>query len=139
MAGTGPAPKEARRRRNADTYSDVAATVHDDGELVGPALEGTWNPMVRVWWDTWRRSPQAKTFLATDWMRLRLVAPLLEKYLANPHHLVMAEIRQNESLLGATHTDRLKGRIKVAKADEKPTVAPAGVTAIKDYKSRLTG
>jgi hypothetical protein len=33
----------------------------------------------------------------------------------------LAEIRQNESLLGATHTDRLKARIKVeqpAEADD---------------------
>jgi hypothetical protein len=134
----GPPPKENRRRRNADTYADVRATVVDDGELVGPALEGDWTPMVRAWWDTWRRSPQAKTFLATDWMRLRMIAPLLEKYLAAPHHLVLAEIRQNESLLGATHTDRLKARIKVEKPTERVD-APAGVTAIQDYRNRLTG
>lgn len=139
MAGSGPAPQEKRRRRNADTYADVKAVVVDDGELVGPALEGAqWSQMVRAWWDTWRRSPQAKTFLQTDWMRLRMVADLVEAYLKKPSALAMAEIRQNESLLGATHTDRLKSRIKVVKPDETDEV-PAGVTAIQDYRSRLTG
>jgi hypothetical protein len=134
----GPPPQENRRRRNADTFSDIKATVIDDGEIVGPALEGQWSPMVRSWWDTWRRSPQAKTFLDTDWMRLRMVAPLLEKYLASPHHLTMAEIRQNESLLGATHTDRLKGRIKVQKpAEASVSENAAGVTAIDEWKKRL--
>lgn len=139
MAGNGPPPKENRRRRNADTYADVKAVVVDDGELVGPSLDGPqWSPMVRSWWDTWRRSPQAKAFLATDWMRLRMVADLVEAYLKKPTALAMAEIRQNESLLGATHTDRLKSRIKVVKPDEVEET-PAGVTAINDYRSRLTG
>lgn len=137
MPGNGPVPNENRRRRNADTYADVKATVVDDGELTGPALEGEWSPQVRSWWDTWRRSPQAKVFLATDWMRLRMVAPLLERYLLSPHHLVLAEIRQNESLLGATHTDRLKGRIKVERKMPQSTDAPAGVTAIDKYKKNL--
>jgi hypothetical protein len=136
MAMPGPPPSENRRRRNADTYADVKATVVDDGELVGPALEGQWSDLVRSWWDTWRRSPQAKAFLATDWMRLRMIAPLLQDYLAKPTALKMAEIRQNESLLGATYTDRLKARIKVEKPAED-AAAPAGVTALNDYRTRL--
>lgn len=136
MAGNGPAPKENRRRRNADTYAGVGATVVDDGAVVGPPLTGEWPQQVLAWYDIWRTSPQAKTFVMTDWMRLRMLAPLVAEYLEKPHHLKLAEIRQNESLLGATHTDRLKARIKVEKpADASET--PAGVTAINDYRSRL--
>ena len=56
-----------------------------------------------AWYEIWRTSPQAKTFVMTDWMRLRMIAPLLEDYLNKPTAMKMAEIRQNESLLGATH------------------------------------
>lgn len=138
MAGNGPPPSERRRRRNADTFTDVKAVVVDDGELCGPALEGEWSPHVRAWWDTWRSSPQAKAFLATDWMRLRMVAPLLQDYLVRPTAIKMAEIRQNESLLGATYTDRLKARMKVEKEPNRSNEVPAGVAAIDAYRSRLT-
>lgn len=136
MAGNGPAPKENRRRRNADVYSGTQTVVTDDGELRGPALTGPWSEHVRAWYDTWRRSPMAAAFVATDWMRLRMLAPLVQSYLEVPHHMKLAEIRQNESLLGATHTDRLKARIKV----EQPladTHVPVGVTALDDYRRAL--
>lgn len=135
MAGNGPAPNPNRRRRNADVYSGSQTVVTDDGELRGPALTGTWSEHVRAWYDTWRRSPQAAAFVATDWMRLRMLAPLVDDYLERPHHMKLAEIRQNESLLGATHTDRLKARLKV----EQPAEAevPTGVTALDDYRRAL--
>jgi hypothetical protein len=135
MAGNGPAPNPNRRRRNADVYSGSQTVVTDDGELRGPALTGTWSEHVRSWYDTWRRSPQAAVFTATDWMRLRMLAPLVDDYLERPHHMKLAEIRQNESLLGATHTDRLKARIKVEQPAEAE--APAGVTALDDYRRAL--
>src|ERR1044072_8897785 len=105
----GPLPSEQRRRRNADTFGGTR-TVRDDGELTGPALVGEWSDAARAYWGTWGRSPQGKLFLDTDWMRLRMLVPLLEDYLHKPTPLKMAEIRQNETLLGATHADRLRGR-----------------------------
>lgn len=134
----GPPPAENRRRRNADTFGGQQ-TVSSDGEPVGPALEGVWSDAARAYWDTWRRSPQARLFLDTDWMRLRLLVPLVESYLASPHHMKLAEIRQNESLLGATHVDRLKGRIKVAGPEAETQAPPAGVTALDEYRRALSG
>jgi hypothetical protein len=136
MPGFGPAPKEQKRRRNADTYSDVQVNIVNDGDLVGPALEGTWSPETRSWWDIWRRSPQAKTFLTTDWVRLRDIARLREVFANKPTALMFAEIRQNEALLGATYTDRLRARMKVEQPTDK-VEAPAGVAAIDAYRNRL--
>jgi hypothetical protein len=136
MAGTGPVPAESKRRRNADAYAGIAESVKDDGKLRGPALEGAWSTEVRSWFDNWRRAPQAATFLITDWMRLRMLAPLVDDYLNKPTAMKLAEIRQNESLLGATHVDRLKARIKVERPTEEKPV-PAGVTALNDYRGRL--
>jgi len=139
MAGYGPPPAENKRRRNADSFADSKATVVDDGEIVGPALEGAnWSAQARAYWDTWRRSPQAKAFLITDWMRLRMLVPLVESYLESPTPVKLAEIRQNESLLGATHTDRMRSRIKVEKPAPDAATA-AGVTALDEYRKSLAG
>jgi hypothetical protein len=145
---SGPAPKENRRRRNADTYSDVQVKVPPTSSaLRGPGLDDVagwmadgWaaeeRALIEAWWSTWRRSPLAEAFLETDWSRLAMLIPLVASYYAKPHYAKLAEIRQNESLLGATHVDRLKARIKVEK--EQPTVAPVGVTALDDYRARLS-
>lgn len=153
MGISGPAPNPNRRRRNADTYADVQTRiVAGRSRLNGP----TWREasasvidlrhydegvaeLVERWWTRWRRSPLAEAFLETDWERLMMVAPLVANYYAHPHFAKLAEIRQNESLLGATVVDRLKARIKVEPADEKPAEAPPGVAALDDYRARLTG
>jgi hypothetical protein len=149
MAGTGPAPKPNRRRRNADTYADVQTRIGSTSDqLRGPELEvasagrmHVWDPdvtgLVGEWWNTWRRAPQAEIFLDTDWSRLAMLIPLVAEYFTRPHFAKLAEIRQNESLLGATVTDRLKARIKVDGAE--PAGVPAGVAAMDDYRNRLSG
>lgn len=137
----GPPPKEQRRRRNADTYADVQVSVPDDGERCGEPLGGVWPQPVLDWWDTWRRSPQAKAFVNTDWQRLRMVAPLVAAYWECPETKTLAEIRANETLLGATHADRLRNRIKVDRAPSAEAAGPlpAGVAAIDEYRRNLAG
>lgn len=143
MAGNGPAPAENRRRQNRDTYADVRTRLVVDEELRGPELRGgpdarsKWRPKTRDWWESWRRSPQACAFLESDWERLYMLAHLVDQYFARPHHLIMAEIRLNESLLGGTHVDRLKARMKVESA--QPEGTPAQVTALDAYRDRLPG
>jgi hypothetical protein len=137
MAGNGPPPKERRRRQNADTYADVQVTVSPDDTLRGPELRGRWRTGTTQWYETWRRSPQAAAFVDTDWMRLRMLAALVDDYFGQPHHLKLAEIRLNESLLGATHVDRLKARMKIE--PPAPAEVPVGVTALDEYRNRLSG
>lgn len=149
MAGNGPAPQPNRRRRNADTYADVQTRVTvGKTKLRGPTFasvagdrldeEPELKQLVEKWWNTWRRSPLAAAWLETDWERLAMLLPLVASYYARPHYTKLAEIRQNESLLGATHVDRLKARIKV-ELEDGPTDVPAGVAAIDDYRKRLSG
>lgn len=149
MGGSGPPPAENRRRRNKDTYADVSTTVTDDVEAVnGPELLGEWSVSTRSWYETWRRAPQSGAFVSTDWQRLAMMAPIVETYFATHDPKLFPEIRLNESLLGATHVDRLKGRIKVERPqapaeDATPTAQPAGtdasVTNLASRRKRLTG
>lgn len=140
MAGYGPPPSENKRRRNADTFADQAVTVQADDEVHGPELpdaEAYSSRTVR-WYETWRRSPQAAAFLPTDWQRLEMLAPVVELFFAEPSTKLLAEIRLNEGLLGATHVDRLRARIKVEQPKPAPTAPPPGVADLTSRRRRLT-
>jgi len=117
VAGYGPPPAENKRRRNPDKYEGLQVTVTADGKAVAPPLPKGYSPKVEGWYATWTSAPQAQAFTVTDWQRLHMLAPLVERYFATWDRALMAEIRLNESLLGATHVDRLRARIKLAEAE----------------------
>ena len=134
MPGMGPPPSANRRRTNADTFTPTD-TVAADGRTRGPALKGTYSAQTRAWYTTWRKSPQSLVFTPTDWQRLTMLAPLVDLYFREPDVKLLTEIRQNESLLGATHLDRLRGRMKVEQvAKSRPTAVAA---PSDDYRRRL--
>ncbi len=149
MAGMGPPPAENRVRRNADTFGSDRTTVVADGRMRGPALKGEYAAATREWWNTWRKSAQAQTFAPTDWQRLKMLLPLVEAFhtTSDPQLMVklLTEIRQSESLLGATPMDRLRGRVSVQQAPpparRKPAApdpaAPAAVSSLDDRRARL--
>jgi len=122
MAGRGPAPED----RAADGGSfDVLPAEGYAGKV--PKLgagyrvsDGHHERRVRFlaatrdWYADWSTSPQASRFTATDWRRLRMIAPLVDRYLRSSAKDLAAEIRLQEALLGATAADRLRLRWKVA-------------------------
>ncbi|MCG6499451.1 hypothetical protein [Kitasatospora sp. A2-31] len=121
MAGTGPVPKPAdqRRRRNADPTA--GAVLPADGPAgPTPVLPGghDYDSRTLEWYETWRSSPQASLFLATDWQRLHMLAQLVELYWTEPKKELLSEIRLNEAALGATAADRARLRWTVAEPDE---------------------
>ncbi|MEU7384024.1 hypothetical protein AB0A91_29365 [Streptomyces sp. NPDC042207] len=137
MAGTGPLPKDPsqRRRRNADT---VAGTVLPPDGPAGPTpdLPGGHDYDTRTlsWYETWRTSPQAATFLATDWQRLHMLAELVELYWQEPKKETLSEIRLNEAALGGTAADRVRLRWSVA--EEEAAAARQPRTKTKAAASR---
>lgn len=129
MAGMGPPPAENRRRTNLDTFEEGAVTVPADAQVEAPELPGWegYRTETLRWYNTWTSAPQAAAFTVTDWQRLHMLAPLVDAYWAAPRKELLAEIRLNESLLGATHLDRLRARIKLGKSDQKALAAAQGV------------
>lgn len=136
MGGRGPAPKANAVRRNLIDLSHLEGDEEVPSELTRLFKRSSYSTMTQRWWDTWVDSEQAKTFRKTDWMRLQMLAPLVESYFRRPHHLTLAEIRQNESLLGATVTDRKRlhmGRIETEK-QSKPDRLPENVADMELYR-----
>jgi hypothetical protein len=128
MAGRGPAPganpnrKDAtqRRRRNVDPSFDELPAEGYSGPF--PPLAAAYSnrgrrvrflKATREWYATWARSPMATRFTGTDWQRLRLLAPLVDQANREPSTRLMAEIRLQESGLGATILDRQRLRMRV--------------------------
>lgn len=138
MAGYGPPPSEHKRRANKDEFEEQAVTVADDGMLHGPDMPHgvLYAPRTLDWYETWRRAPQASAFTGTDWQRLQMLAPLVDAYWMEPSTKLLAEIRLNESLLGATHVDRMRARIKVEQPKPPSQGAPAGVADMTEARRR---
>lgn len=148
MAGRGPAPKPAaeRVRRNADPAPEV--TVEPDAELRGDPLpelppvldddgewrERPWPELTKAWWETWRRSPQAKTFTLTDWDFL-LETALLHRAFVGGNLSLASELRLRAAKFGATVEDRMRLRLQIA--DPGPAPTPAPKPSPKGRKERL--
>jgi hypothetical protein len=154
MAGRGPAPKDPakRRRRNA---AEPETVITPDDELRGPELpEGVlgvdkdtgeiveWHPMTQRWWNSWRESPQAQTFLSTDWDFLTDTALMHHTAWLNKRWEFLSEVRLRVAKFGATPEDRARLKLKVddpVNAPQKPAQRPDGVTDINSRRARLTG
>jgi hypothetical protein len=147
MAGRGPAPKDpaTRKRRNATI---PMTTIADDGTLHGPDLpEGvlpkgdTWHTRTVTWWTTWRRSPQAQTFIATDWDFLIDTALMHHTMWQEGRWEFASELRLRAAKYGATPEDRMRLKLQV-ETPATPKAAPAApgkVTDISSRRGRLAG
>lgn len=102
--GTTPKPPGEKVRRNVE-HREV---LPDSGPAEHPDLVGEFSAGTRGWFLTWATSPQATKFLATDWQRLQMLAPLVERYFMTGSVDALKELRIQESLLGATVVDRLR-------------------------------
>ena len=161
MAGRGPAPAEQKRRRNKPegfdelpvcfegkapalpkTYRSLV-TETKDGEAVQVLKTVPYLKATRDWYAEWCTSPMAARFAATDWTRLRMVvAPLFDRFQRCPTQGLAAELRLQETLLGATAMDRqrLRWTLPEAGAPEGKAAgrrAPAA-GANKDRRARLS-
>lgn len=128
MAGKGPAPKQQHQReRDTRRRQAGAVSLRADGELRGPELPDRpqgWHPETIIWWDTWRRSPQAQLFEATDWETLKRAA-LLHDYVwtsPKPSAAAISELRLIEERMGATYVDRQRARIRIEKEQDADVV-----------------
>lgn len=140
MAGMGPPPSENKRRRNKDEYAEYGADLDPDVKVEAPELPGAsqFSQRTRDWYATWCGSLQAGAFTSTDWSRLHMLAYVVEEFFsaetASLRAKLMGEIRQNESLLGATHVDRMRGRMKT----DKPAAPTTSEAPLPDGVADMT-
>lgn len=147
--GIPPDPNAKRKRTHPDQVPQ--AQLEENEEVLGPPLPDkfTWAQETIDWWETWRRSPQAKLFMATDWQVLLETAGLVDA-IWDPEMpwtvklKAAAEVRLRVEKYGATYADRLKLRMKSPKPAGLPAdsyVDTSGEAAVvrrmADYRERL--
>lgn len=147
MAGRGPAPKDPDKRVRRNKDPEPTSTVGSRPRLRGPALPSgvlpdneKWHKVTIAWWKTWRESPQAELFLATDWDFLLDTALMHHVMWSKGRWEFAAEIRLRAAKFGATADDRQRLKMKVETPPAKLTTAvtPSNVTSITARRKRLT-
>ena len=135
MPGRGPAPKAERSRPNDTARRKAEFTkVADDGQVRGPELpDYAWHERTVAWYDTWRRSPMAATFIDADWDFL-IDTAMLHTEMWNGSPGLAAEIRLRVGKLAGTPEDRLRLRIEV---DTEVKQVAQVTTMSHDRKQRL--
>lgn len=129
--GVPPKPNAVRRNEHPDGHLEPGEVPDRLKKLRGRTTFGV---ATQVWWDVWVESPQAEFFQSTDWMRLQMMAPLVDAYFKKPGHYSLAEIRQNESLLGATVMDRMRLRMKPKDEGKNADDLPPDVADFMNYQ-----
>jgi hypothetical protein len=125
-------------RRNVVDTSHLEVEYEVDPRLKKLIKRDKYSSMTQLYWDTWANSEQAQWFSPTDWMRLQQMAILMEKYVKTQSHFVMAELRQNESLLGATIADRMRLKVHALKSNQQQQLdAPPTIEADLELYAEL--
>lgn len=152
MAGRGPAPKlQHQRERDTKRRQADAVTLTPDGVLRGPELPSSIispHPETIEWWTTWRVSPQAQLFEATDWEALKRAA-LLHDYVwkstttpgGKPSAAAISELRLIEERYGATFVDRQRAKMHIAResGEDAEVVQLRSVGSRADVMARMRG
>lgn len=133
--GLPPKDEESRVNRIPKRFDKTTINQDEEEVLRGIDLPETapkdipWCEQTRIWWDNWRKSPQAKLMGVTDWDFLLDTAVLHNDYW-RPARMVngklddatlsptaksnyLAEIRQRVAKFGATWEDRAKLQIQI--------------------------
>lgn len=126
MAGRGnttPKPADQRRRANKPPK---AREVEYDGEPIGPDLPFgfDWPDQTRIWWDNWRRSIVARTWVATDW-DFAMDTAMVHAEFWSGNTSIGPELRLRVAKMGATQEDRARMNIAAVEPEQK-TAKPRG-------------
>lgn len=143
---TGPVPKrsEERRRRNKPEGPELAKVSADDGGAAFEAPEplNHWHPLAREWYESLSESGQHVFYQPSDWQTARYLAEAMSRNLDNERFSaqLFASVMAGMTELLTTEGARRRARVELERrkaGDAEP--APAGVTAIADYRASIGG
>ncbi|MET9262395.1 hypothetical protein [Amycolatopsis sp. NPDC004079] len=111
------------------------------GQVPAPDADPTWHPIAKEWFESLGESGQSQFFEPSDWATARYVAEAMHQHLqrgASMGAQMFAAVMSAASELLSTEGSRRRLRLELQRA--QPTQQDnAGVTAINEYKKRITG
>ena len=139
----GPVPKRSdqRRRRNKDVV-EVEKVEATPGVLRGPELDlPDVHPLAAEWYESLRKSAQSVYFEPSDWAQAKVWTDLLSRELkkaAKPSAVMIAAWSSAAAELLTTEGARRRLRIEIARAENVDEDEEAAVTALDEYRRRLS-
>jgi len=144
MAGTGgprgPVPKRSSERRRRNKESKVQTVTAITEKVDQPPGDETWHPIALDWYESLASSGQARFFEPSDWHYARYVANVMSRNLkqrAKFSAVLFASVTSAMNDLLTTEASRRRVRMEIERGSVQ--AEPAGVTAIADYRKRLSG
>lgn len=143
---TGPVPKrsEERRRRNKPEGPELAKVV--TGEVSPVAFEAPeplnhWHPLACEWYESLSESGQHVFYQPSDWQTARYLAEAMSRNLDNERFSaqLFASVMAGMTELLTTEGARRRARVELERRKTGEPQAPAGVTAMADYRAQLGG
>ena len=134
----GPVPKrsEQRRRRNpVEVDSSPASTAVVLGPDAPEWLEG----LARGWYESLRTSGQAIYYTASDWASALTIAKAIARFEERPSAHMLTAILSGFGSLAATEGERRRLRIELERAEASDADEEAAVTALNEWRDRLSG
>lgn len=153
----GPVPKRSSQRRRTNS-PETETVVVASAEVVQPEPDEKWHPAAAQWYRALAESGQATFYEPSDWATAWLIAESISRDLKpqvvgvndETGEPVFAVIPMKGANLSAylkamtallvTEGDRRRARLELERS--QPDVQddkPAGVTALDEYRSRLSG
>lgn len=142
MGARGPVPKRSSERRRRNTASKVETVkVVVGAEVEIPKPNSQWHPTAKSWFLSLAQSGQSQFYEPSDWWFAYYVADALSRNLksgAKFSAVLFATVLSGMSDLGTTEASRRRVRMEIERnpGDQEQ---PAGVTALADYRKRLSG
>lgn len=139
MGVRGPIPKRDAERRRRNKPETPTKTVHVTGAVRVPAADRAWHPIAKRWYQSLKKSGQARFYEPSDWMTARYTAELMSRLLnqgERPSAQLVASLNSLMSSLLVTEGDRRRVRMEIERAGEQPM---ASVTVIDAYRHARSG
>ena len=133
--GTKPKAPEEKRTRHASTHEWIEVqNVPNPNPREMP--KGRWNAGAKRWWAAISKMPHTVLWDEEDWEFAEETLKLHQDFWAGKSTLA-AELRLRRQRMGATWDARRDLRIRYVQA--LPGEEAQGITALDDYKSRISG
>ena len=139
MATHGPVPKRDAERRRRNKPETPTRTVRVTGAVRVPAADRAWHPIAKRWYQSLKKSGQARFYEPSDWATACYTAELMSRLLnqgERPSSQLVASLNSLMSSLLVTEGDRRRVRMEVERLEAQPA---ASVTVIDAYRRARSG
>lgn len=133
MPGPPPKRSDQRRRRNKVTIDHVE--LDDVVEVPALDIEGA-HPLAVDFYESLRKSGQARYFEPSDWQRARVLAWSLSKMLdtGRPSAMLLAALQKDMDALLVSEPERRRVRMEIERAAPDMSAEDAKVAQMARYR-----